>query len=83
MTVRCDFYGFPLLSSNATPFTSRSTALAFLAKLEDSSSNFTLLEQPKSLEIERFTSTDTGLRSTFSTRTSLTIKVQYSASNKL
>ena len=83
LTVRCDFYGFPLLSSDATPFTSRSTALAFLKKLEDPSSNFTLLEQPKSLEIEKFSSADAGLRSTFSTRTSLTLKVRYSPSNKL
>jgi hypothetical protein len=83
LTVRCDFYGFPLLSSDTTPFTSRSTALAFLKKLEDPSSNFTLLEQPKSLEIEKFSSTDAGLRSTFSTRTSLSLKMRYSPSNKL
>jgi hypothetical protein len=83
LTIKCDFYGFPLLSSDATPFTSRSTALAFLKKLEDPSSNFTLLEQPKSLEIEKFSSVDAGLRSTFSTRTSLTLKVRYSPSNKL
>ncbi len=83
LTVNCEFYGFPLLSNDAIPLTSRTTALTFLDKLSDPSTGFTLLDQPKNLEIEKYTSTDTGLRSTFSTRTSLTLRLRYSAPNKL
>lgn len=83
MTVSCDFYGFALLSSDEVPNTSRTTALALLDKLSDPNSGFTLVEQPRNLEIEKYTSTDTGLRSTFSTRTSLILRLKYSPLNKL
>ncbi len=77
----CEFYWFGITGSGDQSVSSRTTALAFLTKIGDPTSNFELLEQPKTLEIEKFTSTDLGIRSTFSTRTTLNLRLRYVTSN--
>lgn len=83
MTVRCEFYGYGINSSSARSDSSRATALAFLEKISEPTSGFTLVEAPKSLDIEKFTSAEIGVKSLFTTRTSINLKLRYNPSNKI
>lgn len=82
VSLSCDCYGFGLDSGTAQSNTSRATALSFLDKLTEKNSNFQLVESPKTLDIEKYSSTDLGIKSTFSTHTTLGLKLHYVVSNK-
>jgi hypothetical protein len=76
MEVNCEFYGDALSSfGNSESKTSRITAIKFLQNLE--SSEFRILNPPKSLDIQKFSSPDAGIRSTFSTVTRVQLKLRY------
>ncbi|MDD2516268.1 MAG: hypothetical protein PHF26_03555, partial [Candidatus Gracilibacteria bacterium] len=75
--VNCDFYGVGILSPGHTLGSSRMTLLKFLKNFEDSTYPFSLNEYPKTLSILDFTSEDTGIKSTFSTKTSMELKLTY------
>ena len=84
ITVSCDFYGFSLNgSSTGKVLTSRNTATAFLDKLRSPESTFKILNEPKALEIGVYSSTDLGIKSTFTTKTTINLKLRYSAPNRI
>lgn len=60
------------------------TAIAFLYKIQDSekTGGFVLLNYPKTLDIEKFSSADPGIKSTFSTKTKLSLKLRFVALNQ-
>lgn len=84
VNVTCDFYGNSLNSgvSESQSTTSRSTALAFFDKLTAPGSPFRMLETPKMLEMENFMSSDLGTKGTFTTKTTVNLKLRYINSNQ-
>lgn len=75
-SVRCEFYGDSLNSSAFRESrSSRMTALAFLERLENSP--FKVLNSPKTLDIQKYSTADVGIRSTFSTVTKLQLSLRY------
>lgn len=82
MTMTCDFYGFSVTGSSPRAVTSRTTALAFLEKLRAPESGFKLLNEPKILDMQSYVSSDLGIRSTFTTKTSLPLKLRYTSPNR-
>ncbi len=82
LNVNCDCYGFGLNSGTEESNTSRSTALALIDKLSDKNSHFQIVEVPKALDLEKYSSSDLGIKSTFSTHTTLNLKLRYVVSNK-
>ncbi len=82
ITTTCNFLGFGLSPGSDPSETSRAAALLFLDKLQDTGSSFQVLESPKNLDLEKFTSTDSGIRSTFSTQTVLPLKLRYTPISK-
>lgn len=56
--------------------------MEFIARLSDPKSNLQLLSYPKILDISEFSSTE-GFKTIFSTQTSLNLKLQYLAVNKM
>lgn len=68
----CDIYWWSLLGSS---FTSRRTALDFLNKINQS--NFILTDFPKKLDINKFSSPDVGIKWTFTTKTTVNLKLKY------
>lgn len=84
LTVTCDFFGFSINGSSETKaLTSRSTAIAFLDKLRAQDSSFRILNEPKVLEMTQYSSTDLGIKSTFTTKTNVLLKLRYIPSNRL
>ena len=82
-SVSCQIYGGALITpSGLATQTSRETALAFLARLDDAKSGFRVLSYPKTLDISEFNSAD-GFKAVFSTKTSLDLKLQYLPANKM
>ncbi|MFA6090513.1 MAG: hypothetical protein WC774_01930 [Candidatus Gracilibacteria bacterium] len=82
-SISCKVYGGPLLAlSGLGTKTSRETAIEFLTRLNDAKSNFQLLSYPKVLDISEFSSAE-GFKTVFSTQTSLNLKLQYLAVNKM
>lgn len=80
LSVSCEFYGDSLSSSSSKESrSSRITALAFLSRLD--SSEFRLLNPPKTLDIQKYSSADVGIRSTFSTVTKVQLKMRYVPAN--
>lgn len=76
LSVRCEFYGDSLNSSAFRESrSSRMTALSFLARLENSP--FKVLNSPKTLDIQKYSTADVGIRSTFSTVTKLQLNLRY------
>lgn len=82
ISMNCDFFGFSVNSASAKSVTSRATALAFLDKLRSQDSGFKILNEPKVLEMQAYTSSDLGIRSTFTTKTTLGLKLRYSSPNR-
>lgn len=82
-SVTCDFLGFSITGSADKATTSRSTALTFLEKLRSPYSGFKILNEPKTLEMQSFTSADLGIKGTFTTKTSLTLRLRYSSPNRI
>ncbi|MCK9272865.1 hypothetical protein M0P65_04940 [Candidatus Gracilibacteria bacterium] len=68
----CDIYGGSLLGSS---FTSRRTALDFLNKINQS--NFIIADYPKKLDINKFSSSDIGIKGVFTTKTTINLKLKY------
>ncbi|EKD66536.1 MAG: hypothetical protein ACD_49C00037G0005 [uncultured bacterium (gcode 4)] len=68
----CDIYWWSLLGSS---YTSRRTALDFLNKINQS--NFIITDSPKKLEINKFSSSDMGIKWVFTTKTTLNLKLKY------
>lgn len=79
--VRCEFYGASFTSSSNESKTSRMTAVKFLESLE--ASDFKLQNPPKTINIEKYSSIDAGIRSTFSTVTSIDLQLRYIPNNGL
>lgn len=74
--VSCEFYGDSLDASTFKESrSSRMTALAFLARLDDS--EFRIQNYPKALDIQKYSTADVGIRSTFSTVTKLSLNLRY------
>ena len=84
LSVDCSAYGSSLISTSQKSATSRMTAIAFLDKIIESgkSGGFVLQNYPKTLDMEKFSSTDPGIKSTFSTKTKLTLKLRFIALNQ-
>ncbi len=83
MTVTCEFFGFSISGSADKVTTSRSTALTFLEKLRSPYSGFKVLNEPKTLEIQPYTSADFGIKGTFTTKTTLNLKLRYTSPNRI
>lgn len=76
LSVRCEFYGDSLSSSAFRESrSSRMTAISFLSRLENS--QFKILNAPKSLDIQKYSTADVGIRSTFSTVTKVQLSLRY------
>lgn len=73
----CEFYWVWILSPWYNLGSSRMTTLKFLKNFENESNPFILKSYPDTLEISSFTSDDLGIKSTFSTKTSLDLKLLY------
>lgn len=82
-TVTCDFLGFSISGAGDKVATSRVTALAFLDKIRSPESGFKIINEPKSLDMQVYSSADLGIRSTFTTKTTLTLKLRYSSPNRI
>jgi hypothetical protein len=83
LEVMCDFLGSWILSGDAKSKTSRQIALEFLDKIGAEGSKFKLSEKPKSLSLDSYVSTDLWLRGTFSTKTTIPLKLKYYPVSKL
>lgn len=84
LSVTCDVYGGAVLGpARGNSISSRETALSFIEALQDPTSNFQLIQSPKSLEIAAYSSSDVGLRSVFSTKTTISLKLRYLPPNKI
>lgn len=82
-SVSCDVYGGALIVPAGTETkTSREKALVFLDMLGDMKNGFQITAYPKSLDINQYSTTD-GLKSLFSTKTSIDLKLQYLPANKM
>lgn len=83
MTMTCDFLGFSISGSADKVTTSRSTALTFLEKLRSPYSGFKIINEPKTLEIQPYISADLGIKGTFTTKTTLNLKLRYTSPNRI
>ncbi len=83
VSIDCDFYWNGLNSGTEESMTARATALAFLEKMNAPGSLFSMPNPPKVLNLEKFTSSDPGVKGTFSTKTSLKLKFRFTPSNQL
>lgn len=75
LDVSCEFYGAPIDSPSKESKTSRMTAFAFLEKLENS--NFRVTNPPKTIGIQKYSTAEVGIRSTFSTVSKLELSLRY------
>lgn len=75
LEVTCEFYGAPIDSPSKESKTSRMTAIAFLDRLDGS--NFRVINPPKTIDIQKYSTADVGIRSTFSTVTKLDLNLRY------
>lgn len=83
LTLSCDVYGWALIvPAGVETKTSREKVLAFLEVLGDMKNGFQVLSYPKSLDISQYSTTD-GIKSVFSTKTSIDLKLQYLPANKM
>ncbi|MDD2565300.1 MAG: hypothetical protein PHZ26_00930 [Candidatus Gracilibacteria bacterium] len=80
----CIFYGASItsISDGQEVKTSRTVAIDFLKLLNSSNSRFKILNYPNNLSIQESNSTD-GIKSRFTTQTSIPLKLQYSLTSKL
>jgi len=84
ITMSCDIYGSSLTNpSQSSIHTSRETTLSFLNNLLDPKSGFQVLSYPKTLDVNSFSSTELGLKSVFSTKTTIELTLQYLPINKM
>ncbi len=81
LAVSCSFLGFPISETSDKSFTSRIIALNFLYNLRLPSSGFKIINEPKFLDMQAYSSVDPGIKSTFTTRTTLNLKLKYSTPN--
>jgi len=58
-------------------------AIDFLDRLNRAKQNFVVLESPVSLDLGSYTSTDIGIKSTFSTTTQALVKVRFIPNGKM
>lgn len=86
LSVSCVVYGGPIVQLQwlwLTTKTSREKAILFLGRLDDQRNNFHLISRPQTLDISQFSSTEQGIKAGFSTQTSISLKIQYLAVNKM
>lgn len=84
LSISCDVYGGALFSpTKSATHSSREVAIEFLGRLSDPKQGFQILGFPKTLEIASYSSSDVGIKSLFSTKTSLSLKLRYLSPKKI
>ncbi len=78
LSTSCAIYGGAVDDPAAgTSSSSRINALAFLSRLQSKDSHFTIVNYPSGIDISTYSSSEPGIKSLFSTKTSVDLTLQY------